>query len=467
MRKTKTRLELFSFYDHCGIAAHLEEQARKGWMLEKIGGMGWKYKKTEPRSVKFAVTYCSEASAYDPGPSEDLLNLLEYCDQAGWKLAASNAQMQVFWHEDPDATPLETDAVWQVENIHASAKKTVLRNQGWILALALLQMLVSVIRFVDGPVPAVTEMNSLFLVLCWADLMVLCLVEITSYVRWHRRAVEEAESSGILYPTRSHRFLQGFSLLLVTGGLLLWVGSPVGSRMFSITVASLIYMGILIVLVHGCSNLLKKWKVSAQMNILITILVDVGLAIAMITCISALVIRNDWGVPKPVDTYEVHGITMRVYEDELPLQVEDLMDVTSEDYSRQLQTSKTFLAERYICDQEHRRDRQKQPDLNYTLVVCRAGWLTDHCWNSWIKDLGGIRTESPPIADHQVASGYYDWLKAEDPTPWGADAVYRRYFEADPSATWLIRWGDTFVKLRFDEELTDGQKAVIGKLLGS
>lgn len=334
-----------------------------------------------------------------------------------------------------------------------------------MLALALLQMLVSVIRFVDGPVPAVTEMNSLFLVLCWLDLMVLCLVEILSYVRWHRRAVEEAESRGTLYPTKSHRLLQGGSLILVTVGLLLWIGSTVGSRMFSITVASLVYMGVLILIVHGCSKLLKKWKVSAQMNILITILVDVGLAFAMITCISVLVVQNDWGVPKPVDTYEVHGITMRVYEDELPLQVEDLMDVTSEDYSRKLQTSKTVLAERYICDQEHRRDRQEQPDLNYTLVICRVGWLTDHCWNSWIKDLGGIREDVPPKVDRQVAPSYYDWLKAEDPIPWGADVVYRRYFDEDPTSTWLIRWGDRFVKLRFDEELTDQQKAVIGDLL--
>lgn len=130
MRKTKTRLELFSFYDYCGIAAHLEEQVRKGWMLVKIGSMGWKYQKTSPREVKFAVTYCSEASAYDPGPSEEQLTLQEYCAQAGWQLAASNAQMQIFWHEDPNATPLETDAVWQVENIHASAKKQFCEIRG-------------------------------------------------------------------------------------------------------------------------------------------------------------------------------------------------------------------------------------------------------------------------------------------------------------------------------------------------
>lgn len=33
MRQTKTRMELFSFYDHAGIAKHLQEQARSGWLL--------------------------------------------------------------------------------------------------------------------------------------------------------------------------------------------------------------------------------------------------------------------------------------------------------------------------------------------------------------------------------------------------------------------------------------------------
>ncbi len=39
MRETKYRIEHFAFYDHSGIARHLERMAEKGWMLEKESGL--------------------------------------------------------------------------------------------------------------------------------------------------------------------------------------------------------------------------------------------------------------------------------------------------------------------------------------------------------------------------------------------------------------------------------------------
>lgn len=42
MRKTKLRMEPYSFFDHTGISAHLERMARKGWMIDKIANYGWR-----------------------------------------------------------------------------------------------------------------------------------------------------------------------------------------------------------------------------------------------------------------------------------------------------------------------------------------------------------------------------------------------------------------------------------------
>ena len=56
MRDTKRRIEAFSFYDHTGIEAHLEKMAAKGWLLERMTGVGWVYRRIEPGRVKFTVT---------------------------------------------------------------------------------------------------------------------------------------------------------------------------------------------------------------------------------------------------------------------------------------------------------------------------------------------------------------------------------------------------------------------------
>lgn len=63
MRNTKREwLPLYSFYDRPGVARHLEEMASKGWMLESLGTYGWRYRRMEPKQLKFSVTYFPTAS---------------------------------------------------------------------------------------------------------------------------------------------------------------------------------------------------------------------------------------------------------------------------------------------------------------------------------------------------------------------------------------------------------------------
>lgn len=51
MNHKKRRIELYSFYDHTGIKKHLQEMARKGWMIERISNLGWKYRKIPPLRI--------------------------------------------------------------------------------------------------------------------------------------------------------------------------------------------------------------------------------------------------------------------------------------------------------------------------------------------------------------------------------------------------------------------------------
>ena len=59
---TKFRLETFAFYDHNGIAVHLEKMAAKGWMIEDMGSNLWEYRRIEPKRLRFAVTYIPKRS---------------------------------------------------------------------------------------------------------------------------------------------------------------------------------------------------------------------------------------------------------------------------------------------------------------------------------------------------------------------------------------------------------------------
>ena len=126
MKDTKRRVEFFSFYDHTGIEQHLEKMAAKGWMLDRLGTYLWYYRRCEPKPMKFCVTYYPRASQFDPEPSEGELDFRAFCQRTGWKLAASSAQLQIFYNEDPDAVPIETDPVLEIDTLHRAAKKSFL-----------------------------------------------------------------------------------------------------------------------------------------------------------------------------------------------------------------------------------------------------------------------------------------------------------------------------------------------------
>ena len=130
MKETKRQFNNFQIMEFEKIEKHLKKMAEKGWMLESIEGILWKYKKIEPKSLHFSVAFFPKAKAFEPGPSEEQQMMWEFCEKTGWILAAQNMQLQIFYNEAENPVPIETDATIQVENIHKTAKSNVLSTWG-------------------------------------------------------------------------------------------------------------------------------------------------------------------------------------------------------------------------------------------------------------------------------------------------------------------------------------------------
>ena len=64
MKHTKREwIPLYNFLDRTRLTAHLSEMAARGWLLTSISSWSWKYRRTEPRKLKFAVTFFAGAGA--------------------------------------------------------------------------------------------------------------------------------------------------------------------------------------------------------------------------------------------------------------------------------------------------------------------------------------------------------------------------------------------------------------------
>ena len=451
MREQKSVVNYRSIYDHSGISIYLEKMARKGWLLEKIGNYFWKFRKIDPQELKFSVTYFPPASVWDPAPSEQEETFREYCEDAGWKLAASNAQLQVFYTESQDTVPLETDAVLQVETVHKAMKKSVLAGSWMMGILGLLYTAFWFVTFLENPVFVLTDYANWFRFIAYVNLLLLCFVELVTYYRWHKKAVKVAEETGNLHPSKSHPVFQQISMIVVISSLLAWFASSTSKRMSIIMAASLLNMTVLILAVNGCRILLKKLQVSGGTNKIITIAVDVVLAFLLMGVLTSAIMRVDIQEKEPVDTYEHYGIERYVYNDPLPLTVEDLIAVDPAGYSKEQTVQETILAAKYDCVQKARRDWDiQQPDMDYYLVICKEPALTNFCWNGWIEDY----KEGPHI---------YGTLEPMNASAWNAQEAYYVSDGREQGGQWLICWEDRFLRLTVDWNLTEQQMEIIGE----
>lgn len=467
MRDTKRRLERFTFYDHTGIEAHLEKMAAEGWMLEKMPYL-WHYRRCEPQNVKFCVTYYPRASIFDPEPTEGELDFHAYCERTGWKLAASNAQLQIFYNEDPDATPIETDPVMEVDTLHRTAKRTFLPTYFFLLALVLFNLWMFVGEIVNHPIRLLSSPVRLVSCVVYVELFLLCGVTVGGYFRWHRRARQAAERGEFL-ATPNHTQFQNVCLAVTALVMAYWLFCYVwqGDRLTRIVY--LVMIGWFLVIFFGTRlvmNFLKKKKVSKNVNRVVTFGgIFVLSYVLLFGMIIALVSATGRGLlptrgEGDVEHYEYQGQVWYLYRDEIPLRIEDMMAVDYDDYITSFEGDDSLFLSRYEAEQRPRFDAddfKDIPTLDYEIVSVKVPFLYNWCRGAMYRD--GTRNADT------FNYGYVE----RDPAPWGADQVWELMDFDDEGYSWnkfLLCYDRRIVSIHFDWTPTAEQMRIVGEKLG-
>ena len=451
MNETKWELmPLYSYYDRTGIAAHLTDMAAKGWMLEKLGAWSWRYRRTEPKKLRFAVTYFPAASQFDPGPSEGLETYRDYCAAAGWVLASDTAQVQIFCTEDENAVPIETDPAAEYANIRRCMKKSFLASYWALLALSLFQVAFSLWRIWTDPVDTLSSTASLSTLLDWLPLDLVLIWELTRYYRWQRRAKAAAESGAPLPDLRSVRWL-GVLVLVWTCGVLLWLlASYWNSRgMFLLMAGMLLYMCLMFCLSFAARDAMKHLRFPRWVNIAVTSAMVFALTIAGMAGMTALIFRTGtaWlDGRQPAETYDYKGMTWKVYDDSIPLRIEDLADTNYSQWSTEARVDSSILLTHGTYSQRPRMDALDQPGLDYELVTVKVPFLYDLCKNDFISWVERDNDQLPPE--------YWDEYRLMDTPAWDAEEVYQRYHAGEPINQFLVCWPGRIAEVKFDWDWT-------------
>lgn len=458
----KRVLSKYSFYDRTHIQQYLEDMAAKGWMLEKITSFYWQFKAIEPQVLHFSVNYFPPASEFDAEPSEQLLTIRDYCAHAGWEFVTANAQMQIYCNAQDNPTPIETDALVEVETIHKAMKKNFLPSQIVLLLLGIFEMGSQFTMFRINPINYFVVTSNFVAILCWLSVIVTCCIEIFGYLHWYKKARYTAEVDGQFINTPSYRHI----LLSMSGIVLmvfaLWLLTLHNRDMYFILVAVILAFVFIFWFTRFVMKQMKRRKVSATVSRIATVAISFicGFLVMLGVVFGTIhLLHTDLFAEAPrYDTYVYQGREFHVYNDELPLYIEDLMETDYTEYSTYWEGRESFLLGEYEGFQRPRMDALGEPSLRYDVYYIKWGALYDLCVNE-------LAHNYDDWYDEDVPEEWRDTFRAVDSKSWNANAVYQKYTGDTPSEQYILCYDDIVVELTPGFELNDAQKLIISEKL--
>lgn len=413
----------------------------------------------EPKELTYAISYFSEASEFNPYPTENQQTFHEHCRDVGWTLAAEWAQMQIFYAEQQNPTPIESEESVKLKGIHKAMKKNFLPSSIVLLLLALFQLVIQFFQIAQDPVYQLASGTTLLAVITWLGLVIYMLMNVTGYLVWYgksKRAVDMGKTC--VKSWGCYKEVSYFVLILV--GIHL---AAVARFMSSQGFGGLIFVGfinviLIFAIVYKIKNILKRAEVSRGINLTITIVSCVILSF-LLTGVSAWGIiqgmDKGWFGKKPAATYTAvaqngYTITWDIYQDALPLRVEDLQKVNYNHYSYKWTVRESLLLAQYTAQQNSFPDGQSAPRLSYEIVKVKLPLLYTLCLKDYL-DMYFERDEP--------GMNIWRYQQTDDPA-WRANEVYQLFYQEETIGEYILCFKDRIIHIRFDEVPTTEQIAI-------
>ena len=163
------------------------------------------------------------------------------------------------------------------------------------------------------------------------------------------------------------------------------------------------------------------------------------------------------GKSEPVDSYEWKGETMYIYDDPLPLEVEDLADADLL-WSREarLQESPLLAYGEYSQDIPLTGERSNY-ELRYSICDVKFAPL-----RGFIRERL-IASRQDVVQDGEVV--FVEHFEPVDPEPFGADEAWRLLWDDGYMDTWLLFWDGRMVEIKFYWQPTAAQIKTAAEIL--
>ena len=429
---TKSEFSLYAVYDHTGIARHLEEQAEKGWMLEKIGP--WTYRDCPPQKLHFAVAYIKDE--YD---NQD--RYADLCAQVGWEEVDRRGMMMVFCSRERHPVPLETEPTVQVQNIHRCMRSQIINDVCWLLFL-LRWNVPEILTFLEAP-----AISGFFSFLVNVILIVSRVLDLFLYFSWYLRAKRVAREENRFLPTYSLKgwraFMFAFFILFLAVSLLGGTGRY--SYLFALSVA-LVFITLFIPLMGKLTESMRKkgtgesiWKKFQFSSQVIPLLV-VALAFGYVA-------YNNYQWQKELGLIDIYK-KMSGNDKTMPLTISELTDWSDSDYSTSISkntlNSRTYTLYKQKAKLTARMEEGQPDSLIYTISTGTG------------PVIGNYVAETAPSLGASLTGKTTQASTAYDVSQWRAEEGYHAV-STDGHHHYLLAWSVSAIEIEFSWQPTEEQ----------
>ncbi len=399
MEEIKKEINIYSYYDCTGIENHLKKMAEKGWMLKDIIGRNWKYRRIEPQSMSFSVCYYPKKVSFDDMTAERL----KYIDErsvAGWKFVTHVGKMHIFCNESENPVPLHTDAAARVKEIHRFAKGNIIFENLFMLAVAAILTAYFTFRFFEKPIDTMSDAAYIFWSVPFA--IPLSLYSIFKYLFWYVKANKAAEDGSFTETKRIFNYANFYVPIYLTAAALkiyTFLSPPqmiFGVIAIALAVVMWFVFKSLRRSIAGKDIDEKKKKAQTAIAAVGFIAVFVAGSIGIYSLFPA---RSEKITLPDGETTEIY------YDKNLPVDLEDLIETESA-----VSKYKSFEW------------------LGFASVTETAQSVWDKNGDEFYFACDVYRIYYMPVYDaclSEVQDIFKDSYVSVDPSPWGADAVYR------------------------------------------
>lgn len=462
MKSTIKKIMNFRSNRYEEMEIKLEGLAAKGLFLEKCGSFLWTFRKGTPQKLKYAITYFSEGSVFNPGITDNQQTYFDYAKAAGWTFVTQFNQMQIFCSEADNPIPFETDEREKFENIKKCMKKSFLPSMIISILVFVLNLVVQFNSFKLNPIEFLSDSNRLFPVFMLLAVIIYEIYILLNFLVWCKLSERSIVSGGGCAKNGNivHKIVDILFMSFIFGGLgyfLLHLATKTNRFGLFLSIAQ---MPILIILFWSSIKYLKKKKVSAVINKVISVTVLIIANFAYIAFVMVFIIKfgfsaddgtNYRTVTWPISATYSHEY--KLYSDYIPLTCEDLYGPIDYDYySYEGGIDRTFFLAKSAYRQDSLPAKDSPPRIEYEILKPQFDFVYQLAKEHLLK--------IPEWRDNTS-------LESIDNNIFGTVEAYQRYYEDTPTGEYILFFEENkIIALNMEEPLTHKQILTIVEKLG-